>query len=287
MSLIEIASENAAATFDPNQGLNMTSLKIQNIEIMAQSTRDQFDARCAGLGALIGPHFHHREPVDIQWPKDPNLFPHFELLRKQGTSEPFSHGIARYVPWSILNIRNDGFEAILRGDDKYKSVPLKDLEGQNFEMKFSAQVLDAGIEIHYSIASEKPSVIGFHYYYQTDPAHAFVNASIQAKYNDGGKIKDVPGMWTLAPGSLTFKVANTADYGFRSLNPDSNRGDILLQNPDYQLNIHYQSDSDDHQWQLYRPQDVDFVCIEPMSSKAPRKPVRNKSTLTLRLDIDT
>ena len=48
------------ATFNPEVGMNLMSLKKDKIEAIDQSTRPLFEERCAGLGALIGPHFHNQ-----------------------------------------------------------------------------------------------------------------------------------------------------------------------------------------------------------------------------------
>ena len=46
------------ATFLPEKGMNMISYKKGTLEVIDQSTKNLFDERFAGLGALIGPHFH-------------------------------------------------------------------------------------------------------------------------------------------------------------------------------------------------------------------------------------
>jgi hypothetical protein len=51
------------AQFSPGKGMNLTSLRLKNQEILDESTKSLFQQRNGGLGALIGPHFHHRSKV--------------------------------------------------------------------------------------------------------------------------------------------------------------------------------------------------------------------------------
>ena len=51
------------ATFLPEGGMNLCSYRLGEIEVIDQETLPLFEERRAGLGALIGPHFHQREQV--------------------------------------------------------------------------------------------------------------------------------------------------------------------------------------------------------------------------------
>jgi len=116
----------------------MISFKKGGLEIIDQSTQDQFKERFAGLGALIAPHFHRRRPESIPPIKDENLFPHIARVKAHGTQDPFSHGIGRYAPWKA-EFTPTKVTAVLTGKDTWNGVPLSALEGQNFKMNFTAE----------------------------------------------------------------------------------------------------------------------------------------------------
>src|ERR1700722_3225097 len=126
------------AAFLPGRGMNMISFKKGNIEVIDQSTWDLFEERSAGLGALIGPHFHHRNPSILPKIQDESLFPHIARLKEKGIQEPFSHGIARYAPWNA-HLTDNKIVAKLKGADTWKGVTLSSLEGQNFAMEFQGE----------------------------------------------------------------------------------------------------------------------------------------------------
>ena len=80
MEPITLKSQNTQgdifeAMFLPDRGMNMISFKRGDVQVIDQSTRSLFEERFAGLGALIGPHFHHRNPAIIPKLKDESLFP--------------------------------------------------------------------------------------------------------------------------------------------------------------------------------------------------------------------
>ena len=146
------------AHFLPEKGMNFVSLKKGEIEAIDQSTRRGFEERFAGLGAMIGPHFHHRKLLPP--PPDPKLFPHVA-----NSSEPFSHGIGRYAPWNVEGSCEMHIDATLSGSDTWNGVALKDLEGQDFKMTYSAKLLDEGLQIELSVVSDTESIVGLHTYY--------------------------------------------------------------------------------------------------------------------------
>ncbi len=79
-----------SARFMPSKGMNLVSLKKGECEAIDQLTKPLFEERYAGLGAMIGPHFHHRLESEIQPVKNASLFP-----QTKGLKESFSHGIGR------------------------------------------------------------------------------------------------------------------------------------------------------------------------------------------------
>ena len=70
------------ATFIPDGGMNLVSYKLGNIEVIDQNTHSLYEERKAGLGALIGPHFHHRQHIP-EFKFDDSLFPHINLIKKK------------------------------------------------------------------------------------------------------------------------------------------------------------------------------------------------------------
>ena len=271
------------AIFDPDKGLNLTSFTKGGIEAIDPKTHPLFDERCAGLGALIGPHFHHRRKEDIPPLKDPNLFPHTAKILASGSSEPFSHGIARYVPWNVKQ-ENNVLKGNLSGHDTYKGHPLKELEGQDFAMFFKASLEPDGLYIELSVESERPSVVGFHYYYNLygDEA-AFVEASVAKDYRANQGWSPLPSTWE-KEGKLHFSLDQESDFGF--LPEDKSRsGHIVLKTKKYEQHVSYEAGQDDHSWQLYHPEKASFACIEPLSAKEPRNPVLTSSSLKVKLEI--
>ena len=123
------------ATFLPEHGMNLVSYQKDGVEVIAQSTWNLFEERHAGLGALIGPHFHRRLPELIQPVKHEERFPHIAKVKAKGIAEPFSHGIARYAPWQVESSEQT-IQAHLFGKDLWQGVPLKELEGQDFQISF-------------------------------------------------------------------------------------------------------------------------------------------------------
>jgi hypothetical protein len=296
MELIKLESQTVdgtlvSATFCTDKGMNLVSLKFGPHELMDQTTSILFNQRAAGLGALIGPHFHHRKDKDIIIPKDPFLFPHLELLREKNIKEPFSHGIARYVPWDIKRKEKNGVEAQLSSQTKWQGVSFGELEGMDFEMTFKAFFNGTGLLIDYSIISQKPSVIGFHYYYALHKEGPnIIESQVKDRYVDGGETKKIPESFGYNPGNhnLNFNLINNADYNFKpfsKFNFKSTIGSVKLKRPDYTLKVDYTCPSEESSWQLYHPKGAMFACIEPLSAIDPRKPKRNISGLALHISL--
>src|SRR5262249_36353923 len=170
--------EPLEATFLLDKGMNMVSYKKGNTEVIDQSTRTLFEERYAGLGALIGPHFHHRNPAVIPPIKDESLFPHIARIKAKGVNEPFSHGIGRYAPWNAKATQTK-LNAILTGKDQWNGVPLSALEGQNFTMRFQAELLPDGLHLDLSVVSDSDSLIGIHYYYSLPKGKGKIISQVQ------------------------------------------------------------------------------------------------------------
>lgn len=155
---IQIKAGDYSALFVPSKGMNFVSLKKGEIEALDQSTYSLFEERCAGLGAMIGPHFHHRKVI----PPVPHeeRFPHIAGIKAKGGKEPFSHGIGRYAPWAVEVVTDTRIHAVLKGEDEWQGVLLRELEGQDFIMHYTATAKPEGLQIELSVKGETESVIG-------------------------------------------------------------------------------------------------------------------------------
>lgn len=276
------------ATFAPLKGMNLLSFKKGSLETLDQSTKGLFLERSAGLGALIGPHFHHRKPEIIPPLPDLSLFPHLAKSKAQEIVEPFSHGIARYVPWKYAHSETQ-LHATLSGKDHYRGIPIKDLEGQDFEMRLDAKLVHDGLCLHLSIQSEIPSVVGFHYYYHYLP-ESYVQAFVHPHYRGEKGWEPLPCSWyDSLKHKLHFDLSQNADFGFKPLaQPDHPYHLISVKNPSspHVLHVEYTASYEEEtSWQLYHPQGASFVCIEPLSALNPRNPILNISNLQLKISV--
>ncbi len=279
------SGERLEASFCPSIGMNLLSFKKDGIEMVCQKTKPLFTERSAGLGALIGPHFHHRKDEDIHLGFDESVFPHILKAKEKNQKEPFSHGIARYVPWKY-SASSTQIEAWLLGTDRYQNTLIKDFEGQDFEMHFHAMLVHDGLLINYSIRSEKPSVIGFHYYYELDP-NATVEAFTQNKMRKNSNLENIPSNWYQEESAkLQIPINQELDLGFEPKLHDTHPyHKIQVRSETRIFHIEYTSSNEDEtSWQLYHPDKEEFVCIEPLSASNPRSPRLTFSNLQLKLN---
>ncbi|EFB40371.1 MULTISPECIES: hypothetical protein [Parachlamydia] len=270
-------------TFLPEQGMNMASYKKGEIEVIDQSTRNLFEERFAGLGALIGPHFHRRLPATIPLIADESLFPHIARVKQSGVQEPFSHGIGRYAPWKA-EFTETTVDAKLNGNDEWKGVSLSSLEGQNFQMHFQAELTQKELKIHFSVVSDTDSLVGLHYYYALPQGKGVVHSRIQSEVIENGEKK--PPRWQMdEQNEVLIPIADddidTTFYPF----PNPRAGKILLDAGSYYLEKRYQCISQENSWQLYHPKNATFVCIEPLSSQDPRHPNLTVSSIQVEIEI--
>lgn len=271
------------ATFLPDQGMNLISFKKGDLEVIDQSTRPLFEERFAGLGALIGPHFHRRHAAALPKITDESLFPHIARVKAKGILDSFSHGIARYAPWKTISTPTS-VKATLTGKDTWKGVPLAALEGQNFTMHYNATLTEKGLEIAMDVVSDTDSLVGIHYYYHLPKGKGKVISGIQPQYIAKEGLQPVPKEWMNNQQVLTFDLSNAADYTFFPF-PEASGGKIILDAGDYRLQTTYKSPSQENCWQLYHPQGASFVCIEPLSSQDPRHPNLSVSSLKIALEF--
>jgi hypothetical protein len=278
--------ETLQATFLPEKGMNLVSFKKDDLEIIDQSTLPLFEERFAGLGALIGPHFHRRRPEILPKIADESLFPHIARVKAKGTADPFSHGIARYAPWQASATPNK-IKATLSGKDTWNGVPLASLEGQHFKMNYQAELTPQGLIIDLDIVSDTDSLVGIHYYYHLPKNTGRVISSVQTSYIDQGELKALPADWPIdGQHVLTFPLEKEADYTFFPY-PNPRQGKIILDAETYKLITTYNCQSQENSWQLYHPKGASFVCIEPLSSQDPRHPNLSVSAIRIALEIQT
>jgi hypothetical protein len=274
------------ATFLPDRGMNMISYKKGDIEVIDQSTRSLFDERFAGLGALIGPHFHHRKEEVIPKIDHEERFPHIARLKAKGIKEPFSHGIARYAPWKVETTKNS-FKGQLSGKDLWNEVSLASLEGQNFAMNFVGHLEETGLFLTLSVVSDTASLVGTHYYYHLPSGKGTVTSEVQNSLIKEGKEEPIPAEWgyDTIHHRLVFDLKEEADYNFHS-HPDSLKGKIVLDAETYKLHVNYDCPCAENSWQLYHPKGASFVCIEPISARDPRHSNLTASTIRIHIDIE-
>lgn len=279
------ANERLEAVYLPWQGMNFISFKKGSLEVIDQSTQNLFEDRYAGLGAMIGPHFHHRNPNIIPKIQDEALFPHIARVKAKGTKEPFSHGIGRYAPWKIEKMSEDSIGATLKGTDEWKGVKLKDLEGQDFVMNYHAKMGAEGLLIELSVISDTGSVMGLHTYYAMAGQKGKITAQVQPQINDHGQIKNIPSSWNYDKNHFFhYDAKEEIDAGFYPF-PDALAGQILYETATHSIKISYSCDNQENSWQLWHPSGASFVCIEPLSAKIPQKPILSVSKIKILISI--
>jgi hypothetical protein len=273
------------ATFFPEKGMNLLSYRRGSIEVIDQSTRGLFEERYAGLGALIGPHFHHRQAAVLPTIKDESLFPHIARVKAKGIQEPFSHGIARYAPWTA-QVTENAIQGRLTGKDLWNGVALAALEGQNFTLEFKAKLTPEGLQIDYAVVSDTDSVVGLHYYYHLPEGRGKVIASVQNRVRKEGAVQPIPSTWNFDDQQvLRLDLNEGVDDSFFPF-PHPCEGKIALETETYRLSVRYIAPSQENCWQLYHPAGASFVCIEPLSAKDPRHPNLTVSRLQVHLNIE-
>lgn len=277
--------EPLEAVYIPEKGMNLVSYRKGGIQVIDEATTPLFEQRSAGLGALIGPHFYQQNKAPSGF--DESLFPHIAISKSQGRKDPFSHGIARYVPWKFVKSETQ-IQAELRGSDLYKGVPLSAFEGQDFHMKYEARLLSDGLYISCFIDSERPSLVGLHYYYAVR-GHGLIHGEVQNTYRDQEKWKEIPTSWLKSKEThLNFPLPQTADFGFLPAKKHETDRDyhLILDTEAYSLHFQYSSSSDSElSVQIFHPEKASYVCIEPLSACFPPKPKLTRSRLEVKLQI--
>jgi hypothetical protein len=274
------------ATYLPEKGMNLISFKKGELEIIDQSTRSLFEERFAGLGAMIGPHFHRRKAEILPKITDESQFPHIARVKAKGTMDPFSHGIGRYAPWKA-SFTETTVSAQLTGKDTWNGVTLASLEGQNFSMEYNAELSSSGLHINLSVVSDTDSLVGIHHYYHLPKGTGLVKSSIKPTFLDQEGLKPIPPTWNVdEQHKMIFNLEEEADYTFYPF-LNSTQGSIILDAKEYQLTTNYTCASQENCWQLYHPKGASYVCIEPISSQDPRHPNLSVSSINISLEIQS
>lgn len=259
---VQLSSGELKAVFDPEKGMNLLSYSKGNIEVIDPATEPLFRERFAGRGALIGPHFHQRPKARVKTIANPSAFPHLKYM--EGRPDPFSHGIARYVPWKY-EMDQTSIKAKLSGKEVFQDMKLADIEGQNFELDFKATLTDQ-LKIEYSVVSDTDSVIGLHTYYRLVEGNGIVRAKVKEEPHD-----------------LVLTMDKPFDLNFHPFRP--REGQILLETNEYSLNITYRAPSEELSWQLFHPLNATYVCLEPLSAYNPRAPHLTSSSIEINIEI--
>lgn len=270
------------AVYVPELGMNMISYQLDDIEVIDQSTFSLFKERFAGLGALIGPHFHRQKDELIPKDIDDSLFPHIAAVKAKGVKDPFSHGIGRYVAWNYTYTHST-LKATLSSEDSHRGVPLKNLEGCDFSMCYEASLTPTGLEVSLEVEASRPSIMGLHYYYRLNGDNPYVSAHTGPEYSYQGEWMPIPRQWK-KENHLHFTLDKAADYGFIPPPPEKNFC-IDLFTQEYQLQIIYTGTNTNHSCQLFHPDGASYACLEPLSAHNPRKLTENKSSLKAKITI--
>lgn len=270
------------AIFMPLKGMNLVSYQKNQLEVIDQTTIDLFKERYAGLGAMIGPHFYHRDEMLIKEVPNEDKYPHIQKVKAKGAKEPFSHGIGRYAPWKY-KASTTKIEANLKGSDQWYGNALKDLEGFDFEMSYTAEITPNGLEIFLKASADVPCVIGLHTYYQIDKKST-ITTQVKRECLDKNNTIKVPDRWFNPEKThLRLKMNEEVDIGFTPVNLSSGRA--LLETGTHNALISYKSSMEQMTLQVYHPKEASFACIEPIGAKNPRNLTEKNSSIHISIEI--
>lgn len=278
--------QDLVATYDPAKGMNLVHFSKGGNPVIDPKTTELFYERMAGLGALIGPHFHHRPDNEIPPLPDENLFPFIKKILEKGGKEVFSHGIARYVPWHFKGDASS-IEASLFSEDRYKGVKLEELEGQTFEMHYKAELKRDGLHIDYSFTKEHPGVIGLHYYYRLEKDRGIILSEVGPNYHSAKGWQPIESSWLESKSNMHFQINPDvdADFGFRPKEEDALENRITLKTDSHSVEINYHCSSEENAFQVYHPKGASYVCIEPVTAKNPREAKLENGHLKVHIKI--
>jgi galactose mutarotase-like enzyme len=282
--MIILEDQGIKATFNPDKGLNLMSLVIEGHELIEQSTLKGFLESSRGLGPLIGPHFHHRVIDTIPYLDDAILDKLQTKLQFRREAEPFSHGIARYVPWKVTRQQKNSFHAILDSHDTIEGITLGEIEGFDFVMEFEATVSPRELQIVYKAKSTtQPVVVGLHTYYNLQPTMNTIDLVGAPFYYDKLNKKTVPPEWYGDRG-LKIPLNKPLDYTFSPQLDKEGFGEVKVKTGVSNLLIQAKA-YPDLSFQLYRMEDSPFICIEPIAAINPRIVTQKNASIEVRISL--
>jgi galactose mutarotase-like enzyme len=99
-----------------------------------------------------------------------------------------------------------------------------------------------------------------------------------------GKFTDIEEDWYLQDEQLLkLNLHQELDHGFLPINHFD--ADAFIENHLYKIHLQVSAPNDQLCFQVYRPDDSDFICVEPIGAKNPRNLTETKSSLSIRLEI--
>jgi galactose mutarotase-like enzyme len=142
--------------------MSLVDFSVRGVPILDLTRQEIFLSFRKGLGPLILPHFNQDRRIP---PTDRGRFPHARLLEERGIKDPFQHGVGRYVPWRF-QAEGETVVGRIGGVDLYQEVPLRELEGFDFQAEVRYTLGEDGLEIAFDVSSrESPVACGIHFYY--------------------------------------------------------------------------------------------------------------------------
>lgn len=247
--------------------MTLASFKRGGVEVIDQETRHAFEESRKGLGVLIGPHFHRRRPELVPIIKEEEKFPFIAYSKAHGISDPFSHGVGRYAPWKWEK-KEQSIAASLSGKTLWEGIPLKEIEGQDFEMRMKVTLDEEGLHLQLSVVSDTDSLVGLHYYYRLPDQEG----TVECLADKGEKFPYI------------LHRESEVDENFHFY-PNPLKGEIFLHTKEFTLKITSICQCQENSWQLFRHAHSSSVCIEPISAKDPHHPTLTVSSLAVDLMI--
>jgi hypothetical protein len=269
------------AIFDPSRGMNLISYKKGSMQVIDQSTKQDFESTGCGLGPLIGPHFGARHVVPAI--QEPTFMNHIEAMQRTGYKDPFYDGVGRYAPWKTTVTENKVL-AQLVSKEMWNNVSLTNLEGGVFNMKLEASLREKGLKISLSVVSDPDSLVGIDYRFVLPNGKGSVSSAVKKTVLQEGKEIDMPSYVEHdSAHSMKLDLKHACDFVFHPY--DALKGKIVLNTDAYTLETHYSCLNQENSWQLKKRKEASYVSINPISAKNPWSPNLTVSSIEIELII--
>lgn len=270
------------ALFAPEAGMSLLSFKVGEVELIQTSTQKKFDDTREGLGTVVGPHFSQRHATT--YPKIPSDcgMPQIPKLTERGFHDLIPNGIARYASWKVAS-EESSFKAELTGKDLLGTIPLSQLQGQNFKIEMAASLQRSGLKVELSVVSDIDSLIGLDYRFRLPESKGEADTRVQPYtiHRDGRQ--GIPKTWNFDNHFLHLNLENEVDVFLQPF-PDLCEGTILLKTADYTLQTNYWCSSAENHFGLFKPKGEEWISIQPMTSSNPYKPQLSVSSIKIHFD---